>query len=180
GRMLVAGPGGNRTYSATGKLEQTLPAGDKQARGFSPNGRLAATIGGKFDQVSVFDTRNGRLLYVLAPKGVRSARFSPDGKLLATADYQGTDLWSPRSGRHVRRLQPRRKLDPHWQRRRHRAALGCALRAGSPAAPRSAEGRGRDGGLRRPRASRGVGRRGRNRPDLERAHPPAAADALAA
>jgi hypothetical protein len=101
GRMLVAGPGGNRMYSAAGKLEQTLPAGDKQARGISPNGRFAATIGGKFDRVSVVDTRSGRLLYVLPRRGVKSARFSPDGKLLATADYRGTDLWSPRSGRHI-------------------------------------------------------------------------------
>ena len=101
GRMLVAGPAGNRIYSASGKLEQTLPPGDKQARGFSPNGRLAATVGGKFDRVSVVDTRSGRLLYVLPRRGVKSARFSPDGKLLATADYRGTDLWSPRSGRHV-------------------------------------------------------------------------------
>jgi WD40 repeat protein len=38
---------------------------------------------------------------VLAPKAVKSARFSPDGKLLATADYRGVDLWRPASGRHV-------------------------------------------------------------------------------
>jgi len=101
GRMLAASAGGNRIYSADGMVEQTLPAGDKQVRGLSPDGRLAATVGGKLDQVSVFDTRSGRLLHVLAPHGVRSARFSPDGKLLATADYRGTDLWSPRTGRHV-------------------------------------------------------------------------------
>ena len=101
GRIFVASPGGNRIFSADGMVEQTLPAGDKQARGFSPDRRLAATVGGKFDQVSVFDTRSGRLLHVLPPHGVKSARFSPDGKLLATADHRGTDLWSPRSGRHV-------------------------------------------------------------------------------
>jgi WD40 repeat protein len=66
----------------------------------SPNGRLVAKIGGS-GRVRLVDRRTGRVLHVLAPEGVKSARFSPDGRLLATADYRGTDLWSPRTGRHL-------------------------------------------------------------------------------
>jgi WD40 repeat protein len=66
----------------------------------SPGRRLVARIGGA-GRVSIYQRRGRRLLHVLAPKGVKSARFSPDGKLLATADYRGTELWSPRTGRRL-------------------------------------------------------------------------------
>ena len=76
----------------------------------SPDGRLVARIRGGAGRVSIVDRRTGRLLHVLAPRGVKSARFSPDGSLLATADYRGTDLWNPRSGRHVGVLDDGAKL----------------------------------------------------------------------
>jgi WD40 repeat protein len=62
-------------------------------------GPLIAKIGPR--RVSIVDNRSGRVLHVLARKGVKTARFSPNGKLLATADYRGTELWNPRTGRHV-------------------------------------------------------------------------------
>jgi WD40 repeat protein len=63
-------------------------------------GRLTARIGAG-GRVSIVDRRTGRVLRVLPSKGVHSARLSPDGKLLATADYRGTELWNPRTGRHI-------------------------------------------------------------------------------
>ncbi len=101
GRMLVAGRGGTRIYSADGTPERTLRSERTATATVSPDGRLVARIGPSSGQVGIFEKRSGRLLQVLAPKEVKSARFSPDGTLLATADYRGTDLWSPRSGRHV-------------------------------------------------------------------------------
>ncbi|HKD32012.1 MAG TPA: WD40 repeat domain-containing protein [Gaiellaceae bacterium] len=67
----------------------------------SPDGRVFARISSISGQVGIFQRRSGRLLHVLAPRRVRAVGFSPDGKLLATAGYRGTDLWSARSGRHV-------------------------------------------------------------------------------
>ncbi len=101
GEMLVTSRGRVRTYTAAGNPKRTSQSKAAATAVFSPNRRLIATIGPSSGQVSIFDRRSGRLLHVLPPKGVKSARFSPDGKLLATADYRGTDLWSPRSGRHV-------------------------------------------------------------------------------
>ena len=68
--------------------------------GTPATGRLTARIGAG-GRVSIVDRRTGRVLRVLPSKGVHSARLSPDGKLLATADYRGTDLWSPRTGHHI-------------------------------------------------------------------------------
>jgi WD40 repeat protein len=65
-------------------------------------GRFIAKIGAA--GVRIVNRRTGRVLHVLARKGVKTARFSPDGKLLATADYRGTELWNPRTGRHVATL----------------------------------------------------------------------------
>jgi WD40 repeat protein len=101
GEMLVTSRGRVRAYTADGNPKRTSRSKGATTAVFSPDGRLIATIGRNSGQVSIFEKGSGRLLHVLAPKGVKSARFSPDGTLLATADYRGTDLWSPRSGRHV-------------------------------------------------------------------------------
>ena len=73
---------------------------------FSPDGRLVATLeAGKHARVRVFDSRTGRLLYVLAPRirlkrvELEGVAFSPDNRLLATTGFQGTYLWNARSGR---------------------------------------------------------------------------------
>ena len=83
-----------RVLKATGPGTPTRTA-------VSPNGRLVARIGGGAAQAGIFDRRTHKLLHLLAPRGVQSVRFSPNGTLLATADYRGVDLWRPRSGRHV-------------------------------------------------------------------------------
>jgi WD40 repeat protein len=61
-------------------------------------GPLIAKIGAR--RVSIIDSRTGRVLHVPARK-VKTARFSPDGKLLATADNRGTELWNTHTGRRV-------------------------------------------------------------------------------
>ena len=83
-----------RVLTGSGPPGPTTPA-------VSPDGRLVARIGAGSGRVTIFDRRRRKVLRVLPRRSVKSARFSPDGKLLATADYRGVDLWSPRSGRHV-------------------------------------------------------------------------------
>src|SRR5439155_9546171 len=88
--------------TATGRAVATLGHRPVQKGAFSPDGRLVATIGGEFAQASIFDAKSGRLMHLLPPKGVTTVRFAPrGGDLLATADYRGTDLWSPHTGRHI-------------------------------------------------------------------------------
>jgi WD40 repeat protein len=101
GEMLVTSRGGIRVYTADGTPKRTLRRKGTTTAAVSPDGRLVARIGRSSGQVSIFDRRSGRRLHVLAPKKVKSVRFSPNGTLLATADYLGTDLWSPRSGKHI-------------------------------------------------------------------------------
>jgi WD40 repeat protein len=101
GEMLVISRGGIRVYTADGTLKRTLRRKGTTTEAVSPDGRLVARIGRSSGQVSIFEKRSGRLLHVLAPRGVKSAHFSPNGMLLATADHRGTDLWSPRTGRHL-------------------------------------------------------------------------------
>ena len=106
-RAARSSPGGNaaevlRQALLKAHLERVVRAKASGLRTtvVSPDGRLVARIG-RAGRVGIFSRRTGRLLQLLAPKKVGSARFSPDGKLLATADFRGTDLWNPRTGRHV-------------------------------------------------------------------------------
>jgi WD40 repeat protein len=85
-------------------------AATRSGRAVSPDGRLLARISSISGRVGIFEKRSGRLLHVLAPLRVKSARFAPNGKLLATAGYRGVDLWSARTGRHVALLSDGGKL----------------------------------------------------------------------
>ncbi|MFS8101103.1 caspase family protein [Lentzea alba] len=73
----------------------------------SPDNRLLASGGSRDRTAQLWDRRNGTLIRELQDHDgeVRSVRFSPDGRLIATAGFGGAvHLWDVVSGRLVRKL----------------------------------------------------------------------------
>jgi WD40 repeat protein len=73
---------------------------------FSPDGRLAATLGNKAGlNIRIWDLATGRpAVTVAAPRDHRSAEFSPDGTRLATGGDDGVAVWDVASGRQLVRF----------------------------------------------------------------------------
>jgi WD40 repeat protein len=92
----------------SGRLLRTLvhPGPVVLAR-FGPHGLVVtvAAAGPGHARARLFDARTGRLVRLLPEPGVDDVRFSPDGLLLAIANYSGpTDLYRVPGGRLVRTL----------------------------------------------------------------------------
>ncbi len=70
---------------------------------FSPDGRLAATLGDKPGlDIRIWDLASGQaVVSVAAPRDNRSAEFSPDGTRLATGGDNGIAIWDVASGRQL-------------------------------------------------------------------------------
>lgn len=70
---------------------------------FSPDGRLAATLGDKPGlDIRIWDLATGQaVVSVAAPRDNRSAEFSPDGTRLATGGDNGIAIWDVASGRQL-------------------------------------------------------------------------------
>lgn len=70
---------------------------------FSPDGRLAATLGSKPElEIRIWDLASGRTLTAIAaPRDNRSAEFSPDGTRVATGGGNGIAVWDVASGRQL-------------------------------------------------------------------------------
>lgn len=70
---------------------------------FSPDGRLAATLGDKPGlDIRIWDLATGRaVVAVAAPRDNRSAEFSPDRARLATGGDNGIAVWDVASGRQL-------------------------------------------------------------------------------
>jgi WD40 repeat protein/serine/threonine protein kinase len=112
GRLIAAStPTGNgglfrvRLWDAeTGQVHDTLPEEDITLYrvAFSPDGRLLATCTGT--PVTVWDRQTRKVLHRFAHKqDICCAAFHPDGKRLASADFEGTiKLWDVRTGRELR------------------------------------------------------------------------------
>ncbi|MEW5686478.1 MAG: DUF4189 domain-containing protein [Pseudomonadota bacterium] len=73
---------------------------------FSPNGRLAATLGNKPGlEIRIWDLSSGRTAVTInAPDAHRSAEFSPDGGRLAVGGDNGIAIWDVASGRQLVRF----------------------------------------------------------------------------
>ncbi len=73
---------------------------------FSPDGRLAATLGNKSGlEIRIWDLASGRTMTAIAgSRDSRSAEFSPDGTRLATGGDNGIAVWDVASGRQLIRF----------------------------------------------------------------------------
>ena len=98
--------GGNdrsvRVWSINGKELQVLH--DQGQAKFSPDGKAIVTFGGKDHTVRLWDTTSGKELQVFAghEDSIRSAGFSPDGRAIITASYDGTvRLWNTKTGKQI-------------------------------------------------------------------------------
>jgi len=108
GRIFASG-GDDRTIriwdAAKGYMLQKIldaHSGPVVALGFSPDGSQLASLGG--EDLKIFDTANWTPLHTIDVRTGRTAAFSPDGVLLATAD-QNIDLWDPKRGAPLRTIK---------------------------------------------------------------------------
>jgi serine/threonine protein kinase/Tol biopolymer transport system component len=96
----------------TGRLQvwdvaaRTVKIGLTEARGsselsFSPDGKLLAYAGTKYQEIKIVDPASGRTVKTINDSTGHGGSFSPDGKTLAVIDGDGTNsmqLWDVESG----------------------------------------------------------------------------------
>jgi WD40 repeat protein len=96
---------GVRLYdSSTGALRRTLTTDYSNALAFSPDGTLLATTNLVNGGVTLWRVDTGEKVNVIDTSQPEDVAFSPDGRLLATSGSDGTHLWNPTSGAHMRDL----------------------------------------------------------------------------
>jgi WD40 repeat protein len=79
--------------------------------GFSPDGRRLAYLKGV--ELGVWQVADGALRRrLLQPAHLHDVRFSPDGRILAAATYDGTVLWDVPAGRPLDRVAAAMSLEP--------------------------------------------------------------------
>ena len=97
GKRLITGTGTAPYYCrvwdvASGRVLRTYRGHDQLviATATSPKGRLAATAGGRNNEIHIWDMDTGKLVHILrgAGQSVWSVGFSPDGKSLAWGQSQ--------------------------------------------------------------------------------------------
>jgi WD40 repeat protein len=71
---------------------------------FSPDGKMLASADGGKKGIRLWDVASGKLLGLLPDEGVRHIRFSPDGKIVATAG-KGINLWDTSSRKNIATLK---------------------------------------------------------------------------
>src|SRR5262249_3959646 len=97
--------------TATGDPVFQIDEGDVRGCDFSRDGKLIATITGNERRISIWDADTGRLVKQISPGDSKPAgayafaRFSPDGKFLATGGHNAdAKIWHVESGKLIRTL----------------------------------------------------------------------------
>lgn len=97
------------TLKVRSTLKSTRPNTTQGGVFFSPDGSSIVTFGNKRHAAMVWDTTTGELKYEL-PKGEDDTQwvaFSPNGRLLATANDDGVTIWNAATGRFMQKLDGR-------------------------------------------------------------------------
>jgi WD40 repeat protein len=94
--------GDTRLWNAkTGELRFKLPKSETRDAEFSPDGRSLATASSeKLTAGKIWNVETGELRFSLAATGQKSAQvvYSPDGRILATTNDKGVNLWDAENG----------------------------------------------------------------------------------
>jgi WD40 repeat protein len=94
---------------------------------FSPDGSRVATGGSRREAAMVWDVETGKLLYAL-PKGeddTQSLTWSPDGRLLVTANDEAATVWDAATGRLIQKLAGGARSPAHFSRDGRTLATGA-------------------------------------------------------